>query len=325
MVELSSASGLSLTFVEKGLHVTSIRFKDGQGKEHDIIIGSDDPAHYVDQKAVSAFGRLGGSMVDEQYRHCLIGRYANRLPAETPLELPSGDSITLPTHPAKGQNLHGGPSPYGWDEKVLEKVELDKATLFSDKEVQFLKEQAAGVWSLTSPDGEGGHTGTVYCEIALAVLDSTAPGELGQVIIVYRAKLLDKPSTALNLTHHWGLNLGASHVANGQSTPARDISIEEHVLTVNSKEILNHSPETGLVTGTTLSLSKDSAKAKDFRKGKTIGKVGEGYPVGTGELGQGYLGDGYDDFWVFDREALPVAIKESELSQLNVFGQMKAE
>jgi hypothetical protein len=53
VVELSSASGLSLTFVEKGLHVTSIKFKDGKGQEHDIIIGSDDPAHYVDQKAVS--------------------------------------------------------------------------------------------------------------------------------------------------------------------------------------------------------------------------------------------------------------------------------
>jgi len=48
-----SASGLTLTFVEKGLHVTSIRFKDAQGNDHDIIIGSDDPAHYVDQKAVS--------------------------------------------------------------------------------------------------------------------------------------------------------------------------------------------------------------------------------------------------------------------------------
>ena len=59
VVELSSASGLTLTFVEKGLHVTSIKFKDGQGKEHDIIIGSDDPAHYVDQKAVSATWEVG--------------------------------------------------------------------------------------------------------------------------------------------------------------------------------------------------------------------------------------------------------------------------
>jgi hypothetical protein len=55
VVELSasSASDLKVTFVEKGLHITSIRFKDSKGQEHDIIIGSDDPTHYVDQKAVS--------------------------------------------------------------------------------------------------------------------------------------------------------------------------------------------------------------------------------------------------------------------------------
>jgi aldose 1-epimerase len=241
------------------------------------------------------------------------------------LNLPSGETITLPSHPTQGQSLHGGPPGLGWDDKVLEKVELDKATLFSDKEIEYLKGQSAGIWSLTSPDGEAGHTGTVYCEIALAVLDSTVSGELGQVILVYRAKLLDKESTALNLTHHWGFNLGASHVAKGQPTPARDLSIEDHVLTVNAKEILDIDPETGLVTGTLLSLSKPSAKAKDFRQGKTIGKVGEGYPVGTGELGQGYLGDGYDDFWVFEREPMTVAVKESELNQLDVFGQMKAE
>jgi hypothetical protein len=48
-----------MTFVEKGLHITSIKFKDGKGVEHDIIIGSDDPAHYVDQKAVSARPETG--------------------------------------------------------------------------------------------------------------------------------------------------------------------------------------------------------------------------------------------------------------------------
>lgn len=264
-------------------------------------------------------------MANEQYRHCLIGRYANRLPSETALKLPSGETINLPSHPAQGQNLHGGPAPFGWDDKVLEKVELEKATLFSAKEIEYLKGQSAGIWSLTSPDGEGGHSGTVYCEIALAVLDSTASGELGQVVLVYRAKLLDKESTALNLTHHWGFNLGASHIAKGQPTPAKDISIADHVLTVNSKEILEVNAETGLVTGNTVSLSKDSAKLKDFRGGKTIGKIGEGYPKTTRELGQGFLGDGYDDFWVFERDPLPAAINDSELDQTNVFDKMDTE
>jgi hypothetical protein len=52
VVQLSVPSGPSITFVEKGLHITSIKFADPRGEEHDIIVGSDDPAHYVDQKAV---------------------------------------------------------------------------------------------------------------------------------------------------------------------------------------------------------------------------------------------------------------------------------
>jgi hypothetical protein len=51
-VTLSVPSGPSITLVEKGLHVTSIRFKDVKGEEHDIIIGGDDPAQYVDERKV---------------------------------------------------------------------------------------------------------------------------------------------------------------------------------------------------------------------------------------------------------------------------------
>lgn len=51
-VELSVPS-LSLSFVEKGLHITGIKFRDTKGLVHDIIIGSDDPAQYVDERAVS--------------------------------------------------------------------------------------------------------------------------------------------------------------------------------------------------------------------------------------------------------------------------------
>ena len=53
VVQLSVPSGPSITLVEKGLHVTSIRFKDVKGQEHDIIVGSDDPTHYVDERRVS--------------------------------------------------------------------------------------------------------------------------------------------------------------------------------------------------------------------------------------------------------------------------------
>lgn len=247
------------------------------------------------------------------------------LPAEIPLQLPSGGSITLPSFPAKGGNLHGGPSPFGWDEKVLGRVGLDQSKLFSSKEIQYLGRQSAGIWSLTSPDGEGGHAGTVYCEVALAALGANAPSEVGQIVVVYRAKVTDRPSTALNLTHHWGFNLAASGIAKGRPTSADNIAIQDHVLTLKSKEILNIDPGATRPTGTTLSLSTPSAAVKDFRNGKTIGKVGGGYPVGTGQLGQGSAADGYCDYWIFDRDQRPNVMKEEDKDGSNVFGEIEQE
>jgi aldose 1-epimerase len=215
----------------------------------------------------------------------------------------------------------------------LSRVNLDKASLFSAKEIAFLKEKeqtgSAGVWTLTSPDGEGGHVGTVLCEVAFAVLDS--PGEIGQVIAIYRAKLLDKSATALNLTQHWGFNLAASGVAKGKPTPASEIGINDHVLYLKTKNILNLDPVTSLPTGTLLPLSTSSASEKDFGQsgGKTIGHPGKGYPkalTSGDKMGQGFCGDGYDDFWVFDRPAkTDVAVEESKLKDLNVFQDIEKE
>jgi aldose 1-epimerase len=59
-------------------------------------------------------------------------------------------------------------------------------------------EEAAGVWAYESPDGESGHVGKVRAEVAIAVRD--VEGAVGEVILVYRARLLDGEETALNLT-----------------------------------------------------------------------------------------------------------------------------
>jgi aldose 1-epimerase len=206
---------------------------------------------------------------------------------------------------------------------VLTRVALDSAALFSSQELAFLKNHSAGIWSLTSPDGEGGHAGTVECEIAIVVLGSTLPGKVGEVIIVYRAKVTDKPSTALNLTHHWGFNLGASAIAKGRPTPARDIGVQDHVLTLKADEILNIDPKTSRPTGTTLPLSR--VAVKDFRNGKTIGKVGDGYPEGTGELGQGSPADGYCDYWIFDRQAKSITMDKASKDSSNVFEDIARE
>jgi aldose 1-epimerase len=208
---------------------------------------------------------------------------------------------------------------------------LDSSQLFSKNEIAYLQKQdsAAGVWTLTSPDGEGGHVGTVLCEVAFAVLPSTSSEEIGQIIVVYRAKLLDKPATTINLTHHWGFNLDASAVAKGKPTPATEIGIEGHHVQFKSKNILNLDPVTSLPTGTLLPLSQESAKGKDFGgDGKLIGKTGEGYPqpLESGDkLGQGFPGIGYDDFWVFDREKKEVAVPEAKKEELNVFAEIEKE
>lgn len=77
-------------------------------------------------------------------------------------------------------------------------------TLFTKSEIEALKsqygEQGAGVWAYESPDGEGGHVGNVRAEVAIAVRDVPEENAVGEVVLVYRAKLLEGDETALNLT-----------------------------------------------------------------------------------------------------------------------------
>ena len=177
-------------------------------------------------------------------------------------------SLLLISRP-KDSVLHGGVQ--GWDTKALDRVDLSGSSaneLFSPKEVELLhaKEQegSAGVWTITSPDGDGGHVGTVVCQVGFVLLPSSTPKEVGQIIVIYRAKLLDKSATALNLTHHWGFNLAASGISQGRPTPASEIGISDHNLQLKSKHILNLDPTTSLPTGTLLALSTPSAAKKDF-------------------------------------------------------------
>lgn len=209
--------------------------------------------------------------------------------------------------------------------------------LFSIKEVEYLRgkaeEGSAGVWTLTSPDGEGGHVGTVLGEIACVAVGSSSASEIGQIIIVYRAKLLDKPSTALNLTHHWGFNLSASAVAKGKPVAATAIGISDHILSLKSKHILDLEPATSLPAGSLIPLSAPSAAKKNFGApgGKSIGHRGSGYPTALAKgqpanMSQGFTGEGYDDYWVFDREARKdLVVPDQQKETMNVFEDIERE
>lgn len=56
------------------------------------------------------------------------------------------------------------------------------------------------MWAYESPDGEGGHVGKVRAEVAIGVRDAPKQDAVGEVVLVYRAKLLEGDETALNLT-----------------------------------------------------------------------------------------------------------------------------
>lgn len=133
----------------------------------------------------------------------MIGRYCNRLP-HAELTLPSGTKFTPDAFPNPETSLHGGPAAAGWDQKTLQRLSTEQVTLFTKAEVEALKsqygEEGAGVWAYESPDGEGGHVGKVRAEVAIAVRDVPEKDAVGEVVLVYRAKLLEGEETALNLT-----------------------------------------------------------------------------------------------------------------------------
>lgn len=142
---------------------------------------------------------------------------------------------------------------------------MDDAALFTKAEIQSISartDASAVIFSLTSPDGDQGYSGTLYLETLVALLQpvklepSTASQhELGSIVIVYRAKLVDLPEgqkkvTPINLTQvrvvdselefahiftvrqHWGFNLDAS-LQEGEKT----LKVLDHDLTIKVSHI----------------------------------------------------------------------------------------
>ncbi|KAI5449503.1 hypothetical protein NCC49_004647 [Naganishia albida] len=297
VVTLSTKShNLNLKVIEKGLHVFSISFKDKSGKEHEIIIGPETPEDMVK---------------DRRFLHSLIGRYCNRLP-HSELTLPAGTKFTPDAFPNPQTSLHGGPPEAGWDQKTLERLSPEQVTLFSKAEVEALKsqfgEEGAGVWAYESPDGEGGHVGKVRAEVAIGVRDAPKQDAVGEVVLVYRAKLLEGDETALNLTQHWAFNLEASE--NARNGPGPQTDIKQHTYQLNSTQCLELASDTALPTGHLIDAAKWRDGACNFKSPK---KIGEPYPK-----------NGLDDFSVFERRLKPAESKvvvDGDVEQVgNVFG-----
>ena len=133
-------------------------------------------------------------------------------------------------------SLHGG--PVGFDDVDWEVLHPMQATLFSDEEKLTIGSiPSAAVFGHTSKDGDQGFPGTLRVEVLVGLLNpgqsnvAVNKGEfnLGSIIFIYRAKLLDeeKKVTPVNLTQHWGFNLEAS-LQHGDET----LSVKNHKLTI---------------------------------------------------------------------------------------------
>ncbi|KIY43967.1 galactose mutarotase-like protein [Fistulina hepatica ATCC 64428] len=277
----SLAPTLAVEIVPYGLTVRRL-FVQADGKTHDVIVGPEDAQHHVTTK----------------YTNPVIGRYANRLPVGTHAIERNGikGQFTALANETPLVSLHGG--PVGFDSVPWTVVKPAEVQLFSKAEIRTISgissDQATShaVFRLISPDGDQGFSGRLLVEVLAALTAPAASSgpvlDMGSLVFIYRAKLVDTPSkaiTPLNMTQHWGFNLEAS-LSDG-------LSIKDHVLTLQADKIAVLDAN-NLRTGYR-STSGDSVHS---HKGK---RIGDNFPA-----------SGYDHYYMFSG---PRAHAQTRLSE----------
>lgn len=174
--------------------------------------------------------------------------------------------------------------------------DISAAKLFTPAEITKLKSEASAsaLLSYTSPEGDAGFPGALEVETIWAMTNpsrtfdpKTYERQLGSVLLIYRARVRNEPEgdgkkivTPVNLTHHWGFNLDASHAAPLGPTP----DVKEHKLYINSDKILE-GDKVLLPTGKLIDIK---GTRFDFTKPDTT--IGSRYEGGYGESSRGYSG-----------------------------------
>ena len=173
-------------------------YVQANGKTHDILIGPEHPSTHQHQK----------------YTNSIVGRYTNRVPVTTAptyiLDDPASPFLPV-SNESPTVSLHGGPG--GFDNQFWQPIlDVRQSTLFSPEEIAYVESELPGqcvvVFARTSPDGEEGYPGTLRVETLVALVppkgkavEESGASCLGSVVIIYRAKLLDKDKvTPVNLT-----------------------------------------------------------------------------------------------------------------------------
>ncbi|KAF9220409.1 galactose mutarotase-like protein [Gyrodon lividus] len=251
------------------------------GKTHDIVIGPEDPKDHGTVK----------------YTNTIIGRYANRVPVGTHVIEKSGINSTFEalTNEHPKVSLHGGPK--GFDSGIWKKLDnLENAKLFTRAEIEsttarVAKDSSAAIFTLISPDGDQGYSGALYLETLVVLLSPvelelhvSSQHELGSIVIVYRAKLVDVPKgqkqvTPINLTQHWGFNLDTS-LQEGEET----LKVLNHDLTIKASHVAELGSNS-LPTGQYIPVAEaDNSSGAHIHDNKRIGDL---FPA-----------TGYDDYYL---------------------------
>lgn len=199
-------------------------------------------------------------------------------------------------------SLHGGPNAL--DNTEWTHIPTSSSKLFTPSELESLAKlerdrdalglpnklrelfRSSAIFTATSPNGHNGFPGTLYLEALFAILprastpDPSAPDyQLGQILIAYRAKLLEPGIVSpVNLTQvcpdrcslhvliedvsmqHWAFNLEAS------IRDAPHLNIRDHYATINSNHIVT--VDTHLLPDGTLT---PTAGTGHCHQGKKIG------------------------------------------------------
>ncbi len=235
---LRNRNGLIAKIISYGARLTEFHMPGRDGKLADIVLGFDDLESYI---------------ATNTYFGATCGRYGNRI-KNRQFEL---DGKAYQVDRNEGPNhLHGG--RHGFDRKNW--------SAFADEK------QNAVVFTMVSPDGEQGFSGTVQLSVTYRLGDDN-------VLEIRMRGHTDKP-TILNAVHHTYWNLagqGSGDVRNQSLKLYSDFYTPIDAELITTGEVL-------AVAGT----------AFDFRTAKPIGAdINSLLDTGTGNL----VGGGYDHNW----------------------------
>ena len=168
--DFSNEKGMSMTVINYGGRIASIKVQSKNGDAVDVVLGYDSPE---------------GFLTDNSFLGTLVGRYGNRI---------GNAKFTLNRQEYQlsknnGENtLHGGPGGFHtkfWSGELFQNNNQDALTL-----------------TYLSPDGEEGYPGNLNVKVTYTLTDQN------EVVIDYEATT-DKP-TVVNLTNHAYFNLAGA-------------------------------------------------------------------------------------------------------------------